>query len=140
MVTTEQAEADPREYLGRDITLTETGDLKISSADDYQRINFYDNLKQAIVLRLKTAKGTLALNPEYGSRLHELIGQVPTPDLLGLAKAHIKDAMLQEPRVESITKLSANYQDSLKNVINIQLIVQPIQQLEPLDMVYSVFI
>jgi len=140
MVTTSEANIDPREHLGRDVALDNNGDIKISSADDYQRINFYDNLQQAITLRLKTPKGTLALNPEYGSRLHELLGQTPTPDLLGLAKAHVKDALLQEPRIEEITKLSAAYRDSLKNMIDITLIVNPIKGLAELNMVYSLFV
>jgi phage baseplate assembly protein W len=140
MVTLQEAEANPQEFLGRDIALNLEGDLKISSSDDYQQISFYDNLKQAMQLRLSTAKGTLPLHPDYGSRLHELLGEVPTPDLLSLAKAHTFDALLQEPRIEEITSLKVSYRDSLKNVIDIQIQVKPIKDLNTLNMVYSTFI
>ena len=140
MVTKEQAEADPREYLGRDVAIDATGDTRIDSRDDYQRITFYNNLQQAIRLRLETAKGSLALHPDYGCQLHTLLGQVPTPDLLLIAKAFVRDALFQEPRVERILKLEAAYRDKLQNQIDIQLTVQPIKDLEPLNMVYSIFI
>jgi phage baseplate assembly protein W len=141
MVTAEQAAANPSEYLGRDIILdVETGDLRINSRDDLQQVRYDDNLKQAIRLRLATAKGSLALHAEYGSRLHELLGVTPSPDVLLLARAHVKDALLQEPRIDRIIKLKAAYRDSLKNIIDIQLEVQPIEDLDPLNMVYSTFI
>jgi phage baseplate assembly protein W len=140
MVTVEEATANPQEYLGRDIAIDDTGDSRISTSDDYQLIRFYDNLKQAIRLRLSTSYGELALHPDYGCRLNELLGQVPTPDLLLLAQAYVKDALLQEPRVDSIIKLRAKYRDNVKNVIDIELQVQPIKVNEPLNMVYSVFI
>lgn len=140
MVTITEANADPREHLGRDMALTDNGDVIISTADDFQRINFYENLRQAIKLRLQTPLGGLVLNPDYGSRLHEIIGQSATPDLLMLAKSHVKDALLQEPRIDQIITLTANWRDNLMNVIDINLVVQPIAGLVALNMIYSLFI
>ena len=116
------------------------GDLRVNSKDDFQRVNFYDNLAQAIRIRLMTAQGSLAMHPQYGSKLYQLLGTNPTDQTLILAKMHVKDALLQEPRVDSILKLTARFRDVLKNVIDIELQVQPIKSLEPLDMVYSVFV
>ena len=120
--------------------LNPEGDLKIDSRDDLQRVTFYDNLQQAIRLRLETPKGTLALHPDYGCKLHTLLGAVPTPDLLLIAKAFVRDALLQEPRIEKVLSLKIGYKDTLKNQIDIQLQVQPIKNLQPLNMVYSIFI
>lgn len=140
MVTVSQATANPKEYLGRDLALDENFDVKIASNDDLQRITFESNLNQAITLRLKTAKGELGQHPEYGSRLHELLGTNANIETLQLVRMHIRDALLQEPRVDSITKISPKYSDSLNNVIDVNLIVVPINTNVPLNMVFSVFI
>lgn len=140
LVTLAEAQANPQEFLGRDVRLDPDGDLIINARDDLQRVNFYANLEQAIKLRLATALGSLALHPEYGSRLHELIGISPDIDTLQLAKMHVRDAMLQEPRVQSITTLTAKFRDNQRNVIDIQLQVQPVANLQQLNVVYSVFV
>ena len=46
-----------------------------------------DNLGQAVILRLLTPKGELAplAHPEYGSRLHELVGRQNTATTRNLA-------------------------------------------------------
>jgi phage baseplate assembly protein W len=60
------------------------------------------NLAQALILRLLTPRGSLARlgHAEYGSRLHELIGQRKTEILRNLCRAFVLDVVAQEPRVE----------------------------------------
>jgi len=142
MVTLEEAEENPEEYLGRDIMLSETDDVRISSRDDFAKIISYDNLKQAIIDRLKTAQGELTLHANYGSRLHELIGQNGNDYILSLAKMYTKEALLQEPRIEEdgILKISPSFRDVLKTIIDIEIEVQPITELEELNLVFSLFI
>lgn len=62
-----------------------------------------ENLAQALLVRLLTPKGALALlgHPEYGSRLGELIGRRKTEELRNLCRAFVLEAVAQEPRVES---------------------------------------
>ncbi len=61
-----------------------------------------DNLGQAIVIRLLTPRGELdALgHPEFGSRLHELIGRENTETTRNLVKLFILEALQLEPRIE----------------------------------------
>ena len=61
-----------------------------------------ENLAQALILRLLTPRGALAAlgHPEYGSRLHTLIGQRKTEALRNLCRAYVLEVVAQEPRVE----------------------------------------
>lgn len=61
------------------------------------------NLAQALLLRLLTPRGSLAAlgHGEYGSRLHELIGQRKTEATRYLCRAFILEVIAQEPRVEN---------------------------------------
>lgn len=140
MVTLEEADANPNEHLGRDFKLDDSFDTVINSSDDFRRITFSDNLKQSIIIRLKTAKGELALHPDYGSDLHQLLGTIPNVDTLALARLHVKDSLLQEPRIDSITKITPTFTNTLKDQIDIEIEVQPIKDLAVLNMVYSLFI
>lgn len=141
MVTLAQAKANPREFLGRDCRLNEVDDVQISSQDDFARIIYEDNLKQAIKSRLKTEQGELTLNPLYGSRLHILLGQSGLPQKLILAKMYCKEALLQEPRIKEITKIKPTFRTgSLNQIIDIQIEVIPINTNQPLNLVFSVFL
>ena len=75
---------------------SERGDLALESGRA--------NLGQAAVMRLLTPRGELAAlgHPEYGSRLHELIGAPNSATKRNLAKLHILEALAAEPRIESI--------------------------------------
>ncbi len=61
-----------------------------------------ENLAQALLLRLLTPAGSIALlgHPEYGSRLGELIGRRKTEELRNLCRAFVLEAVAREPRVE----------------------------------------
>ena len=63
-----------------------------------------DNLVQAIINRLLTRRGELATlgHPDYGSRLHELIGELNNLRLRVLAELYIRDCLAQEIRIEKI--------------------------------------
>ena len=70
--------------------------------NDFDVIDGRHNLGQAIVMRLLTPRGELAAlgHPEYGSRLHELIGRENTPTTRNLVKLFILEALQQEPRLQ----------------------------------------
>lgn len=61
-----------------------------------------DNLAQAIIMRLLTPRGELAPlgHPEYGSRLHELVGRENTETTRNLVKLFTLEALQHEPRIE----------------------------------------
>jgi phage baseplate assembly protein W len=60
------------------------------------------NVAHALLLRLLTPRGSLADlgHAEYGSRVHELIGQRKTAALRNLCRAYVLEVVAQEPRVE----------------------------------------
>ena len=69
---------------------------------DLQVIEGRENLAQALILRILTAKGSLTElgHSEYGCRLGELIGRQKTDTVRALAKGFVLEAVAQEPRVE----------------------------------------
>lgn len=71
-------------------------------AGDLDVIDGRENLAQALVLRLLTARGSLAAlgHRDYGSRLHELIGEHKTDTLRNRCRAFVLECVAQEPRVE----------------------------------------
>jgi phage baseplate assembly protein W len=69
---------------------------------DLDTLSGRQNLTQALLLRLLTPRGALTAlgHAEYGSRLHELIGQRKTDALRNLCRAYVLEVVAQEPRVE----------------------------------------
>jgi len=140
-VTSAQAIADPREYLGKDIFYNVKNDLQVNSKNDLQAVNFYDNLSQAISNRLKTEIGELSLHPLYGSRLPELLGTNADELTLTTAKMHVREALLQEPRIQSIVSITPSFRPQTnRQVLDIAIVVKPIKQLTNLNLIYSLFI
>jgi phage baseplate assembly protein W len=62
------------------------------------------NLVQAIINRLLTRRGELTAlgHPAYGSRLHELVGELNNLRLRALAEVYIRDCLAQERRIEKV--------------------------------------
>ena len=56
------------------------GDFEANNTGDLARISGLDNLKQAIMHRLITVKGSLVHRPSYGVDIQEWQGQIPTID------------------------------------------------------------
>ena len=74
-----------------------------AQAADLGTLSSRENLAQALILRLLTPRGALASlgHSQYGSRLHDLIGQRKTAALRALCRAFVLEVVAQEPRVES---------------------------------------
>ena len=141
-VTQQQAIDNPAENLGRDVYLDqETNDIVISSSDDFTTVRYQNNLIQAIINRLKTQIGETELHPNYGSRLPELIGTNPTDLTLSIVRMHVREALLQEPRVAEIVHIKPSFRaGSNKQTIDVDLRLRPINNLATLNLVYSLFI
>jgi phage baseplate assembly protein W len=99
---------------------------------DYEPIESKENLGQAIVLRLLTERGELAElgHPEYGSRLHELLGAPNTETRRGLAKVFILEALAQESRIEKVLDVTIKEHpqrtDEQRHLVDVVIRVQPI--------------
>lgn len=67
-------------------------------------------LQQALVLRLLTPQGSLSAlaHPDYGSRLHLLIGEFNTPVTRARAKAYVLEALAQERRVAKVLDVTVS--------------------------------
>ena len=94
---------------------------------DFGIVSGLDNLGQAIILRLLTPKGELAplAHPEYGSRLHELIGSQNTNTTRNLAKLYILESLQLEPRVQKVVQVIVTPAQGSRDRINIELAVLP---------------
>lgn len=101
---------------------------------DIGSVSGKDNLTQAIILRLLTPQGELATlaHPEYGSRLHELVGRQNTPTTRNLIKLFILDALQREPRIEKVAEVTvtpvegSRTQEVVRHQVNVLLRVKPI--------------
>ncbi len=93
-----------------------------------------DNLAQAIVIRLLTPRGELAAlgHPEYGSRLHELVGRPNTETVRNLMRLFIIESLGQEPRIARLREVSvtpidgSRTREDVRHRVNVQLTVQPV--------------
>jgi phage baseplate assembly protein W len=103
--------------------------------EDLGTVSGTANLAQAILLRLLTPRGELTAlaHPEYGSRLHELIGRQNTPTTRNLIKLFILESLKQEPRIAKIIDLQvtpvtgSRTREDVKHLVNVHLQIQPIQ-------------
>lgn len=83
-------------------------DFEATAGGDLRTVSARDNLAQAIINRLLTRKGELAKlgHPNYGSRLHLLVGELNNIRLQGLAEIYIREALAAERRIEKIVSVT----------------------------------
>jgi phage baseplate assembly protein W len=95
---------------------------------DLLTIDGAENLRQALTLRLLTPQGALTAlgHPEYGSRLHELIGERNDAATRNRAKMAVLQAIAADPRVAAVlsvdTAASATDPSQLDIVATVQAV------------------
>jgi phage baseplate assembly protein W len=91
-----------RDGAGLDLLSVDGLPLGRRAAFDLARVSGRENLAQALMLRLLTPVGALSAlgHASYGCRVTNLIGRRKTPDVRGLCKAFVLEAVAQEPRVQ----------------------------------------
>lgn len=92
--------------LGADIRLTDgdivpSEDSDIGSAD-IDTVSGLDNIKQALIYKLITPKGSLRGHPEYGSLLSYLLGNFSGNYLAEMIKVETIRTLLTDPRVSEV--------------------------------------
>jgi phage baseplate assembly protein W len=109
------------------------GDNGVRRLTDMVTVSGRDNLALAFMLRLLTARGELRqlAHPDYGSRLHELIGRPNTENTRNLVKLYILEALQQEPRVARVMKLEISPVPASRDQVRVDLQVQPAAAGEP---------
>ena len=107
--------------------LTETSRLPRRAWDFVPRDGL-ENLAQAVILRLLTPRGELAAlgHPEYGSRVHELIGRENTKSQRNLLKLFVLEALKLEPRIEKVVELQVETSPGTKSTVDVLLRVKPV--------------
>jgi phage baseplate assembly protein W len=113
-----------------DINFTSTNDVKLNT--------YEENISQAIINRLLTPKGFFTKHPNYGSYLYQVIGMPTTNATLIFAKHMIHWTLLQEPRVQSIEKITVKYTNV--DTLNIFIQVILIEEIAPFNIVFSYFL
>jgi phage baseplate assembly protein W len=101
---------------------------------DFRATTGRDNLAQAIVVRLLTPRGELTAlgHPEYGSRLHELVGRLNTATTRNLAKLFILESLQAERRIASVLSVAVQPHPVIRERVDLLVEVQPIGPSEPL--------
>ena len=120
-----------KEKLGRDLKLVELDlgyDLTTSPRGDLNVIDEEYNLAQAIILRLRTMEGELSELglSSYGSRLHELIGEVNNENTRQLARNYASECVSQEARVRRIVDITVETVKGEPNRIEIFITVESV--------------
>jgi phage baseplate assembly protein W len=115
-----------RRQIGQYLSDRQLVDLQANS--DLLTTKGLNNLAQAIINRLSTRQGELAAlgHPNYGSRLHQLIGQGNNTRSRAFAELYIRECLAQESRIEEVLDIVFAPQnhflerDTLKIRINIK--------------------
>ena len=96
--------------------------------EDLGTVQGVDNLGQAVLLRLLTPRGELAelAHPDYGSRLHELIGRTNTETTRNLVKLFILESLKQEPRIATIEMVTVTPAPGRRDRVDVLIRVKPI--------------
>lgn len=117
---------------GFDLVAQGDGDLALSAGDA--------NIVQALTLRLSVRRGELARLgwPDYGSRLHELIGEPNNARTHLKLMAFARAAVEADPRVREVVAARVEQtpgdRDSVRLVLDVALIDGP----APLNLVFDV--
>ncbi|MGI8426030.1 MAG: GPW/gp25 family protein [Actinomycetota bacterium] len=101
-----------------------------------------DNLVQALFLRFLTPAGELAIlgHPDYGSRLHELIGELNTETNRNRAKLYVLQALAAEPRVQKVLSVKVTQSKRDRAQMDIAVSLLAIDSDTPLNLVFPFFL
>jgi phage baseplate assembly protein W len=150
--------ADPQARFGQDLRLLRDlsrqndrnpgNDLFVFRQPDLQRdatqlkdletLRGLQNLQQALLLRFLTRAGELSLlgHPDYGSRLHTLIGELNNDTNRNRAKLFVLEALGAEPRVKQVNSVDVTPDPGVRTQININLSLTAIDSDTPLNFVF----
>lgn len=134
------ARSDSLEHLGRDLLVTpffqgtswSTVDLEPrpgrGDTDDLGVAAGVDALRQALVLRLLTPRGSLEAlgHAGYGSRIHDVIGRENNRSNRLLLRAIVLETLLQEPRVATVELLEIVPDAVDPTIVHVHAQVRPV--------------
>jgi phage baseplate assembly protein W len=134
---------DRERLFGVDLRLRWTGgslDLTRDDGGDLDLAAGAENISQALTLRLLVRRGELAPLgwPDYGSRLHELIGEPNVVRTRALVMTYAQVAIEQDPRVERVRDIRAGVPGEERNVVRLEVDILLISQPQPLNLVVDI--
>jgi phage baseplate assembly protein W len=105
---------------------------------DLERVTDAQNLQQALLLRFLTRTGELSQlgHPDYGSRLHTLIGELNNDTNRNRAKLFVLEALDAEPRVKQVNSVDVTPDAGVRTQINIKISLTAIDSDTPLNLVF----
>lgn len=106
------------------VNLEIKGQLTDNGKGDLRLAEGLSNLKQQLIIRLGTTKGSLPLHPEFGSNLVNFIGLRVTSQLLIKTRLEIRETLLTDPRVLQVGKIDVAYKDK---AVHVSCNIVPIQ-------------
>jgi phage baseplate assembly protein W len=120
--------------IGMDLQVTKSGDLMTSHGRQ--------NLGQAILNRLLTRRGELAElgHPDYGSRLHELIGEPNNSQTRDLVRLYAKECIAQDPRIHEIVRLTVATAADNPHIVLLDITVLPIRSSVPMNITFPFYL
>lgn len=129
--------------LGTDLLVTRRwsldGSLSLAAASgDLLTASGLDDLEQALWLRLTVRQGDLDHlgHPDYGSRLHLLIGRRLVPATMALARAYVYEALRRESRIR-VLGVEVLPDPSSPGSLLLNIAVQPLGTAEPIRLTAS---
>ena len=105
---------------------------------DFETVSDETNLVQAIIHRLTTDEGELydIGHADYGSRLHELVGEPNNARTRERLKNLVHACLAEEPRILEITDIKVTSNQYDLNRLDIEITVLPIGESTFLSVVY----
>jgi len=119
-----------------------SADLYVSSKGDLETVSGRENLGQAILHRLLTRRGELSDtgHPNYGSRLHELIGEPNNDRTRDLLRLYAKECITQEARVKDIMGISVSVPADNPHIVLLDITVMPAKSSVPMNLVFPFYL
>ena len=102
--------------------------IHLTTSRDVLTTTGVDNLFQAIINRLFTRQGELAQlgHPDYGSRLHQLVGEPNNNRTRIRAEFYIRECLAQEPRIEEIRGISFIQSPMSRHDLTLTIAIKPV--------------
>lgn len=90
------------ETAGAQALYGESMGLGIDRQGEIKTVSGVDNLKQAVINRLLTPRGSLLMHPSYGSNLYNLLGQATNTETLVMIEDEIVSTIKKDGRVDEV--------------------------------------
>ena len=109
---------------------------------DLRTLTGVADLQQALLLRFLTRIGELTIlgHSNYGSRLHELIGELNSETNRNRAKLFVLQSIAEEPRIDKVLSISVTQNNSDPNRMDIDMSLKAIDFDTPVNLVFPFFL